>query len=595
MKFKSYPPNKRRAIVERGWTNFESFFHKLPLTDQNEIYSSSGRLPDVDGFRRGTPAGNKKRLEELFRHLGAKDGSRESDRAWRAYDGIFLDWVMTCTDLNNLLLTFDNDTDFVEQPEGMPPNTDLDVACFAMLSQASKRGEVTREDITTFYDFGYFVVDNQIEHYIELAIPEKDVQSIRELRALPAKLDKLHGAVDALTERIDGVARDVAKHATTVHGIEERVNVLATPTDDGFIQGALASKADANTVGVIGAMVNVLTQTVADLAQQVTLVAQSDAAESGISGVTQDFTEIVVAIEAAEIKATIAAQGVHDLQVTMDTTTEMLRREIAGIMEGTRSLSERAIDARIAELRDEIARKVVDTTPTTSIATAAIGVIPVLQAEPLVSTEVSVWPQNTSIVEHLERNILAAGLLSRSAKSLAREVLAGLGAGQLVTFRGSVAPLIAELCAQTIAAQSAWMTRIPVGMLSSNDLGHLINSFLAESRSQDSMRVLIIDGLNRSALEVFGSELSSLIGRRLLNLAPSAPRLHLLGTVVDGPSALPIGPGLCELGPILDVDALNWSPKGAQGTIEGTFVPSTVWDAHVGAIHRADLMCNSGL
>jgi len=592
MKFKPVPTAKRQVITTRGWSNFESFYHGLRVSDQNEIYKW---LPEVDGFRRGTSAGNKKRLEEYFRHLATKEGSRESGRAWKVYPSIFSHWILSRPDLNSLLLAFDNDADFIGHADGMPPNTELDLACFAMLSEASRRGEITKEDITAFYDYGYFVVDDRIEHDIHLATPEKEARVIRELRVLPAKLDTLRADVGVLAERTDVVDRVAGQHAAKLgrvddrlSTVEEQLSALAGPTDNEFIQNALISKADADTVRDIEAIVNLLTETVSGLAERIDHLVQSNDTEDGNAGNPQRFVDIASAIEGAESQATAAQRQAHDLHVAMEETAATLRGEMQGVVAETQSRSERAIDARMAELREEIARQASDTAPiTTNNESHHVTAIQTLTANSLVPVEVFAWPQGATIVDHLEHNAQRAGLVPRSARSLAREVLAGLGAGQLVTFRGSVASLIAEVCAQTIAAQSTYVTRIPVGMLSDDELGHILDSFAAESQRGDGLRLLAIEGLNRSALEVFGGSLSSLVGRRLLNLGVSAPRLCLLGTVVDGPSALPIVSALCELGPILDVDALDWSSKGSQGLVEATSVPSPVWDSHIGAIRQA--------
>lgn len=152
-------------------------------------------------------------------------------------------------------------------------------------------------------------------------------------------------------------------------------------------------------------------------------------------------------------------------------------------------------------------------------------------------------------------NLRAIGLGTQSTRRLAREVLAGLYAGRVVLFAGSAASVLARECAQTLASQRLIELHIPVGLLHGGDL-HRVFRGLEGRLEPDDVTAVVLEGINRSAPEVYGDALRSLFSRRLMG---DSDALVLFGTLVDGSGALPWTPQMCDLGPVFDTDpSADW-------------------------------------
>src|SRR5712692_2836767 len=106
-----------------------------------------------------------------------------------------------------------------------------------------------------------------------------------------------------------------------------------------------------------------------------------------------------------------------------------------------------------------------------------------------------------------------------------------------------------EVVAQTLSSGRVSRLSIPVGLLSSGEFARCLEETVDGSQQGDTLSSLIIQGINRSALELFADQLISLVSDRQVAYAARAPNLVLLSSAVRGPGALPIPPSLCDPGP----------------------------------------------
>lgn len=176
----------------------------------------------------------------------------------------------------------------------------------------------------------------------------------------------------------------------------------------------------------------------------------------------------------------------------------------------------------------------------------------------------------------LEAGLRSTGLVQGSARAAARETLATALAGQLLTFSGSLGSVLCEVVAQTFSGTRVFRLSIPVGLLSSAGCTRCLEEALAESQASGTLTSIIIQGINRSPLEVFGDLLVSLVADREMSSSARAPNLLLLASAVRGPGALPISPSLCDLGPVVDTDTLSLA-SGSTASLESSTVSVSAW------------------
>lgn len=164
------------------------------------------------------------------------------------------------------------------------------------------------------------------------------------------------------------------------------------------------------------------------------------------------------------------------------------------------------------------------------------------------------------------------GIRDYSAALASAEMAAAIGCGQWVTLRGSCALAIAQVVAA--ALDPAAVEIVP----SATSLAPLVLP------AGPATRVLLFEGVNRVAIEVVARDLRLAAVQRQLGLAPLGE--SVLAVRSDGAATLPIGSELLELGPSIDVDALDWErepkptlvPPATLALGELTVTPTTLAD-----------------
>ncbi len=142
------------------------------------------------------------------------------------------------------------------------------------------------------------------------------------------------------------------------------------------------------------------------------------------------------------------------------------------------------------------------------------------------------------------------GLNKSSADTLARIVASATITGQLVSLRGAAASLVAERLARAVGAECLRLS-LPAGMVHGAQLHRVLRSAGDRAIEHQALTSVVLAGLNRSPIEVYGDSLFELVAERMLEGAATAPLL--LGTVADGTTALPADE-LTRLGPVVDLD-----------------------------------------
>jgi hypothetical protein len=166
----------------------------------------------------------------------------------------------------------------------------------------------------------------------------------------------------------------------------------------------------------------------------------------------------------------------------------------------------------------------------------------------------------------------AAGIRDYSAALASAEMAAAIGCGQWVTLRGSCALAIAQF---VVAALDPSAMEI---VLSATSLAPIVLP------PGPATRVLLMEGVNRVAIEVVARDLRLAVVQRQLGLAPLAESVVAVRS--EGAATLPVGSELLELGPSIDVDALDWErepnptlvPPAKLAIRELTVTPTTLAD-----------------
>lgn len=164
-------------------------------------------------------------------------------------------------------------------------------------------------------------------------------------------------------------------------------------------------------------------------------------------------------------------------------------------------------------------------------------------------------------IAHLQENLNRVGLLTSSSLELAREVYVAASLGQAVFFRGSFASQLSELVA--ISFSGLRWCRLGV------ELGAATSLCLPQSNNGPQIGAIVLEGVNRSCFDVYGGAIARILSERTLGLLSGGFPI-IIGTIHDGPSSLPPGGTLTQLGLNCNTDLLSWRPRrGATVPLNG--------------------------
>lgn len=191
------------------------------------------------------------------------------------------------------------------------------------------------------------------------------------------------------------------------------------------------------------------------------------------------------------------------------------------------------------------------------------------------SAEIINLMDEEEIIIHLEHNIHKLGITLSHAKKLSKEIYVALATGQLVIFDGSLALPLAERIASCLTGGKYTILRIPFGVSDPQKLNCALSKAIINS--QDSTVAVILEGINRSAFELYGGYLKKIIMERVFRLNNSYDSILFFATTTEGLSVFPVEKEILQLGTLLSVDALKWTLHKSSLEGNGGTIPKNYW------------------
>lgn len=536
MNTKAYPREKREIIAKRPFDQLLAFSKDVSPQLLDAIMR---RLPPVQGFREGTKELNMR----LHRYLRRVELWNDSD--WSMFNDLWMDWIKTHPKLDEVLTKFDNTGDFQVKHPVTPPNSELDIKCFEYLATKSTEVSIPRELIKQFYDFGYFIVDPSIEHYIEMSKSTAEL----ELFELPAKIKKIEENCKTLEILLGTIQRrsEVAEYTN-----EKKINFVERI--DAIEARLMATQTHSNTLAE--ANIN-LGEKIAQVQQNLAQFnSHYDQLEKRLS---KDLQE---SCETRCLRLEKDFEQIGTAQEQFDSELKALSYKLVPIENSL--IQKKGVGASDTDYRGDLGNKRERSVPIE---------VEYLQVDDCFQRLDTPDKFMSTLVDSLR----SIGMQSVAAQVLTHETFAALAAGQLVSFAGSIAPIVAFACARSLAGPNVCRIRIPIGLIDSTEFDQLFLEVLETSEGKDLLSALIIEGMNLSAPEAYAPRLRQLIAERFFGLNSMGKNLILLATLVDGPSALDIPQELCELGPVFHTDCFEWRDKWSPRVVGLGSITSDVW------------------
>ena len=284
MEVKSYPVEKRRVLaklVEHNNKKFLSFFDEIVGTERKQVLSKRVLPPFNKGGFRNLERRIKQQSRLLVQKLKReKEIENLSSRDWVAFEKVWVLWIQSKPELNEVLLEFDNKADFDENQNCVkPPNSDLDLKCFEVLLEASRKLEINQETIRRFYQFGYFIEDKRIEDLIDKTLTQKEIDQKQWLAALPDKFEELSqtivdfesrvSAIESANELKQELNAQLAELSESLAKSLQKLNRRISEVDKELNKGLTKTKSNSTQMGKLSKEVNSIKSRFSDLKKSV--------------------------------------------------------------------------------------------------------------------------------------------------------------------------------------------------------------------------------------------------------------------------------------------------------------------------------------
>ena len=544
-----------RAMDKNAITGF---FKEVPPGRRK---SAVATLPNPPGFRAGSQAGVDRKVQLLANRLVGlrtrKPTSIQRDLnvlgcVWMLWGTEHLgapDAINECVDRSQR----PQPDDLAEDDTGRNREDPLATELFQRLHDLSHSNRCGREDIKRFLDFSPFSATEGLLRILEACKPVDVVERDKAIAELPDRLATaeqdiadLSEIVDALSKNIETDAkgilhrdvqtlqRAVSETTETMSDISDRFDALRSEMAVQTRRATEHHSAQENSGQKAATSLKKLQDDLAAIVDHIEpLSRKSDKADKAITGISLELDQLRECI--AEFRP--IADRVSALEPPLDTGTNPEARAVT---------STRAIAVQKRALSDA------------GPSTTQLGEV-------------------DEFIGAVRTNLELLSIKKSSAEALALECIAALLAGQMPYFSGLNGRRVAQACATALAAQDTHILTMPVGISSPDEFRHHLESLPDDERQ--SVGCLIIDGINRSALDTFGECLVELVSRQRSG-DPTSRAMLTIATLTDGPASLPLSIAHVSLGPVFSTDALDWHSRArTHGQMTFGGIPTAEWEA----------------
>lgn len=534
------------------------FFDEISLQAATRAVSI---LPNLSGFRPNSAKGVHQRIQFLAKRLVGDTPQRPKDieRDFNVLGFAWMSWGIEHLGDANIISDYIDRNQARDRAEISNKNSadddPLAVELFEKLRDLSRTNRCARADIKRFFEFSPFVETERVRSIIESCKPAADVAHDKKVSALPAAVARAEHHIAELSKFVGAIAKDNKTHTEKFSALRKDVDALRSATaDNGEIASEIRERLDAALV---------------EMATQKRQAIQEAKAREKL------FQAVATSIEKLQSELAAITDRIDPLiesSVKAGEELDQMRQSMIEIRAIVDRLSNRAgpIDAEPNGTGTRIG----------AACSVALGKLRGSGRGDPVSLRVG-----AEFVSAVTANLETLKIQKSSAEALALEGVAGLMAGQMPYFAGLNGKRVAEACALALAAKDTHVLTVPVGLSAPNEFRRRLESLFAMERQ--NVGCVIIEGINRSALDAFGESLLETISRQRSGDQASRSLL-LMATLTDGPASLPLSVAHVSLGPIFHTDALDWRsrPRTEAQRAEGR-ISAQIWETACSAAERA--------
>lgn len=561
-------PDAKARIQALGQKALLEFFGEVPPGAMQQV---ARFLPSVPGFRKTSAAGIAKQKEAVARKL-SRPGA--SDRDYHSLYVIWRSWIdakfPNAPLANELIDRIEEAADESGGAESRRTAIEKHVdSLLETLKDESQQNKCTREQIERLFTFSPFPETGAARALIAAAKPASEVNRDAELSALPQRLQHDEGEIQsikaemkALSDRLEPLASSVQAVFGKLPGWEAKLASVKVTAES--LRGELQEEKAAQRN---------------ETAQGERVRAAADTRLQGIServdGLSNELRKAAASLSAvAELREAIdRIAGIQKTLVENEQANvnriEQLSGELAQIERRLATInSDRTVAEQISSLGERLneleQRKPIDP-PASSSAQAeepssySSGIVLDIRSEltweSLAAADGNAPPAlrtHTEIAGAFTKALLALGLRKSAGQVFAEECVAAVVARQVVFLKGALATHVARALARVVAGPGSTRIGIPIGLQDGEMLRRCMASALGGHPG--FLGGVAVEGVNRTALDVTKEVILDFVEGSTEGLGRAA----IFATIAGGIAALPVERSYFELGPVFDLDYLDW-------------------------------------
>ncbi|MCP1839122.1 tetrahydromethanopterin S-methyltransferase subunit G [Bradyrhizobium sp. USDA 4524] len=565
-------PDAKARYQALGEKELQAFFDEIPA---HAMRSIAQYLPTVDGFRKTSLAGIAKQKTALARKLSKANASD------RDFNGLYLIW-RTWIDANienpktvhKLMDHLEEAAEKQANPEDRRRSIEEQVdGLLQKLKDESLQNHCSREQIERLFTFsplpetpasrsiiatakGATEVDRDAtlsELPKRLQMDEDEIERIKsELKKQSERLDRINSSLEAVPASLDKVHAGIAQAQSSAQNAQDAVEALAriSRAEDG--PKVAAPDNPATDVRL----------------EALAIAVESRRAEiRAIESKLNDIDTLLNAV--AEVEGT---------QKIIQETVLVLDRRVAelgsALDQVKRDAADRAQDHAISDQLDAIDRRLAgleqrpeSSAPSPAPTYEAKDFIVPRHQEPKRASSGLRWDsliasdriEENALQSHADLSraiagtLLSLGLRKSAAQLFGEECAATVIAKQAIFLKGSFATQTARAIARVIGGAASVRIAMPIGLQDGEQLRATIEQAFETERL--ATPALVIEGVNRTALDITREVLVDCLDPGF-DRAPA--RSAVIATISEGVASLPFELGYCEIGPVFDLNCLDW-------------------------------------
>lgn len=576
-------PEARARIQQFSQKELQAFLDEVPAP---AIRSLAPYLPPVDGFRRGSPAGIIKQKEALARRL-SRPAANEHD--YKALYMVWRTWIdetqPNAPVIQILIDKIEEAADEADEQESrtlaIARHTD---ALLEKLKEESQQNRSTREGIERLYTFSPLPETTAAREIIAAAKSAAEVERDTTFHNLPKRLDQdeheiqtVKSELQSLANRVAAISDQLAEALLEMPKLRDAIQEARSTADAARTavnkQAAIKSAQDRNERerAATAARIKTLTDELGALRESVGEMVSSFGRANSAEHAVKELSEKQAQFETNQQQH---ASQVEQLTADVDT----IRADVDALLDDqTQADRIEPLAEQLAELArrvDTAATRPQSIEQTNGNSTRVPGVSSTLWCAPLPALGHAIAiSSHAALITAFVNALLPIGLRKSGAQLLAEECAAAVAARQAIFLQGAFASRVARALAAATGGASSARFAMPIGLPDGGPFRLAIEEAFASL--SDGVGGLAIEGFNHAPLDLIREIVADCIGPAAT--PPNAPyrRIGVFASLSRGVAALPIEPEVLELGPVFDLDYLDWRSNPAEATpSQASFLPA---------------------